>query len=48
MELAEFHAVIVIRKLFGLSICFVYFLGHYPKHYQKLAPLGTLGNKKGQ
>lgn len=27
MELAEFHAVICIRKLFGLSICFVFFLG---------------------
>ena len=31
MELAEFHARTSIRKLFGLSLCFVFFLGPYPK-----------------
>lgn len=37
MELAEFHARICIGKLSALSICFVYFLCHYSKHYPVLA-----------
>lgn len=31
MELADFHAIIYIRKSFVLSICFVFFLGPYAK-----------------
>lgn len=46
MELAEFHAMICIRKLFGLSICFVLFLGPYPKEVTYLLVWGN--RKKGR